>query len=230
MPLLGSPLGRLLPAFSETFLVEIAVMLAFSKSTYYIPLAVLLRTQQSRHFRHILIYLVLGYLQVYIYNNTMLLCPPLHMPLVRDLGFDKWQAGVTLMNRARLDEIIVARHFSYEPSTNMEQTLKAIWVFAALREANGIRLVTTIVSADLKDATDDEVLASVRASRKSWLAQHLFQRGEVEDKEDHRVHDNNQEIEQAGVAQAIVNSKSAADDAGQSFADHCAEVKAAHAE
>ena len=158
----------------------------------------------------------------------MLLCPPLLMPLVRDLGFDKWQTGVTLMNRARLDEIIVARHYSYQPSHNMEQTLKAIWVFAALREAKGIRLVTTIVSADLEDATDGEVLASVRASRKSWLAQHLFQRVQMEQKEDGCIHDDNQKIEQAGVAQAIIYSKSATDDAGQSLADHCAKVKATH--
>ena len=157
----------------------------------------------------------------------MLLCPPL-MPLVRDLGFDKWQTGVALMNRARLDEIIVARHYSYQPSHCMEQTLKAIWVFAALREAKGIRLVTTIVSADLENATDGEVLASVRASRKSWLAQHLFQRVHMEYEENHRVHDDNQKIEQAGVAQAIIYSKSATDDAGQPLADHCAKVKATH--
>ncbi len=160
----------------------------------------------------------------------MLLCPPLHMPLVRDLGFDKWQAGVALMNRAHLDELIVARHYSYEPSFDMEQKLKAIWVFAALREAKGIRLVTTIVSADLKDATDDEVLASVRASRKSWLAQHLFQRVQMENKEDGCVHNDDQEIVEAGVAQAIVNSKGAADDAGQSLADNGTKVKATHVE
>ena len=160
----------------------------------------------------------------------MLLCPPLHMPLVRDLGFDKWQAGVALMNRARLDEIIVARHYTYEPSFDMEQKLKAIWVFAALREGNGIRLVTTIVSADLEDATDDEVLTSVRASRKSWLAQHLFQRVQMEQEEDGCVHDDDQKIEQASVAQAIVNSKGAADDAAECLADNRTKVKAAHVE
>lgn len=158
----------------------------------------------------------------------MLLCPPVHMPLVRDLGFNKWQAGVALMNRARLDELIVARHYTYEPSNDVEQKLRAIWVFAALREENGVRLVTTIVSANLEDATDGEVLASVRASRKSWLAQHLFQRVQMEYEEDHRVHNDDQEIKQAGVAQAIVNSKSAADDAGQCLTDNGTKIQAAH--
>jgi len=50
----------------------------------------------------------------------------------------------------------------------------------------------------------------------------------MEQKEDDRVHNDDQEIEQAGVAQAIVNSKSAADDAGQCLTDNSTKIQAAH--
>jgi len=52
MPVLGSPLGRLLPAFSFTFLVYLAVMLTYFPAPHCLPLAVLNRAQQRGHFRH----------------------------------------------------------------------------------------------------------------------------------------------------------------------------------
>jgi len=64
MPLLGSPL-RLLPAFSIDFLGVIAVMLALSKSTHCLPLAVLNRAQHSGlNLRHCVSFNVLA--RVYI--------------------------------------------------------------------------------------------------------------------------------------------------------------------